>query len=141
MIQRVQSIYLLVALVFACLSLTQPLYMGNVAANNQPQTLYLYQSNGKLFFASLLMAIHLVLAGVTIFLFKNRNLQLKLSLVGALLSLISIFCTYYFIKSIYSTGNFTLWSMVLFLIPICWYGALRGIQKDINLVKSYDRMR
>jgi hypothetical protein len=86
-----------------------------------------------------------VLSIITIFLFKNRKIQLLLSL-SVILSITGSICMsfYYgwFVMTNYSAEMVL--GIKLILMPVmllCAVLAYRGIKKDDNLVKSYDRLR
>jgi Na+/proline symporter len=86
-----------------------------------------------------------VLALVTIFLFKKRNIQMMLAglLIGCVTAFI-IACAYYywFIVTQYNGELVPGIKMILpFIMLILSILAYRGIKKDDRLVKSYDRLR
>ena len=76
---------------------------------------------------------------LTIFLYKNRKLQMRLSFIALLLSAIDIWL-YFFYKD-ESVSGVSLFSIFTFLIPIFILMAIRGIYRDIKLIKSLDRIR
>ncbi|MCO5237860.1 MAG: DUF4293 domain-containing protein [Chitinophagaceae bacterium] len=138
MLQRVQTIWLLAAAALSFLTLRLPVYNGNKTINdvNAYNTL-----NGT---SSLFLIIVTVCAGliafITVFLYKNRSMQLKLCFAGLALCLLSGWLYYMQIKS-FQQGSFTLWSVLYFLVPVCFILAMRGIYRDQKLVKSIDRLR
>ncbi|MFT3701504.1 MAG: DUF4293 family protein [Agriterribacter sp.] len=138
MLQRVQSIWLLLAGVLAFLTTQFSIYSGNkvVDAVNQYDTL---SAGSNLFLLITTVALGII-AIITIFLYKNRSLQLKLSF--AALGVYVIICLLYFLEiKKYVQGAFSLLSILFFLIPIFLLLAIRGIYKDMKLVKSIDRLR
>jgi hypothetical protein len=92
-----------------------------------------------------LMILIPALALVTIFLYKNRKIQLLLSSIGIVLSsgliLCSIYYSYIICMRYDATVNPVLKSAIPVLILVFYYLAYRGIRKDDRLVKSYDRLR
>lgn len=150
MIQRIQSVYLLiVTILLACASF---LSLGYFSSDNgvtklpftpfgvvTPVETY---STWALFS---LLIISAILALVTIFLFKNRPLQLRLSIFNALLILGYIGALVFFIFKLRGTFDadfFLDWKICLPVIAfILNYLAIRGIGKDEVLVRSYDRIR
>jgi len=94
---------------------------------------------------TLLIIIIPVLSSITIFLFKNRRVQLILCKL--LLTLISAFITALVIYSymVISRYNVELMPGIKMSVPVIQLIlvvlAYRGIKKDDNLVKSYDRLR
>jgi hypothetical protein len=100
---------------------------------------------GKLFPLSALMILIPLLSLITIFLFKNRSLQISLVrvLTGLVLCLL-LASVFYSVKTIteYSASIEPGAKMVLpLLLLILVLLAYRGIKKDDELVKSYDRLR
>jgi Domain of unknown function (DUF4293) len=81
-----------------------------------------------------------LLALITIFLYKNRKLQIRLSLLGVVLQL-AVLAVYFQQIKTYVQGNFTLTSAVSFIIPVFFILAWLGIRKDEKLIKSMDRLR
>jgi len=94
---------------------------------------------------TLLIIIIPVLSSITISLFKNRRVQLILCKL--LLTLISAFITALVIYSymVISRYNVELMPGIKMSVPVIQLIlvvlAYRGIKKDDNLVKSYDRLR
>lgn len=154
MIQRIQSIYLLIVSVLSAL-----LLKGNI--------LKLVGDNGELYNLSykgisvmqdgnasmieksipltiLLFAVPLLFM-FSIFVFKNRKLQLRVTIFSTLLQAGALILIAYYI---FYTGN-KLGASLLFNIKITFpaigvilgYLAFRAILKDELLIKSYDRIR
>jgi di/tricarboxylate transporter len=99
----------------------------------------------KLFLLSAIVAIIPVLALVTIFFFRKRAIQLWLSkiLIGVLIAflLILAFYSYHIISSYGSHLIPGVKMSIPVLLLILAVLAHRGIRKDDQLVKSYDRLR
>lgn len=135
MIQRIQTIWLLLAATFSLLSLKFSFYSG-VRENNVFSEL-----NGSSNFLLLITSVAIALVAlVTIFLFKNRKLQMQLSILGFLLQVIAV-VIYVLQTQKFTEGNFTLTAVLTLLIPIFFILALMGIRKDEKLIKSMDRLR
>lgn len=138
MLQRIQTVWLLLAGVFAFLTIKFAIYNGTKLTNGISE--YMPLSAGS----NLLLLIFTVALGllplITIFLYKNRGLQIKLTL--AALGVYIICSVFYFtaIKN-FTQGAPSFWSVFYFLIPLCLLLAIRGIYKDQKLVKSIDRLR
>lgn len=133
MIQRIQTIWLLLASAAAFLILRFPFYYTPT-----PQAL---EINGSSQYSTLIsLAFSACLSFISIFLYGNRMLQLKVVLVNFLLTgLIGFFI--YKIVIAHPGGGFTLPSAVLFLIPILQIMAMIRIYKDEHMVKAADRLR
>jgi hypothetical protein len=133
MIQRIQTIWLLLASAAAFSILRFPFYYTPT-----PQAL---EINGSNQYSTLIsLAFSACLSFIAIFLYGNRMLQLKVVLVNFLLSALIGFFIY---KVVITNpgGGFTLPSISLFLIPILQILAMVKIYKDERLVKSADRLR
>ncbi len=100
MIQRIQSVWLLLASACAFLSLKMPFYVGT---NKDNVASYKLMGTENFYLMLLTIAIA-VLALINIFLYTNRKLQIRLSVLGIMLELLLIFLP--FTKLIHA---FTLW--------------------------------
>lgn len=135
MIQRIQSIWLLLAGAGSLATLKLSFYSGN-----KDNSLF-EELNGTSHFLLLILAVAVALtAFAALFLFKNRKLQTQLSLLGLLLQ-IGALVLYFLQTQKFVTGNFTLVSAVSFAIPVFFILAIVGIRKDEKLIKSMDRLR
>jgi len=133
MIQRIQTIWLFLASAAAFSILRFPFYYTPT-----PQAL---EINGSSQYSTLIaLAFSACLSFISIFLYGNRMLQLKVVLVNFLLTgLIGFFI--YKVVIAHPGGGFTLPSAVLFLIPILQIMAMVRIYKDEHMVKAADRLR
>lgn len=141
MIQRIQSLWFLLASVAGFLTYQLPLWEGRLMENGIKK----FNATDNLLFFALTMAIS-ILALATIFLFKNRQLQKKLSVIGILVSLGLIALEFYFVNDFKTTLNLSesTWkpgALMPILIAIFFFLALQGIRKDEKLIKSLDRLR
>ena len=136
MIQRIQSLWLLLASAAAFASYKFPYYSGT-NAKSIPD----YQLNAsENFLLIVTTAIVAVLALFVIFIFKNRTLQLRLSLLGILLEALVLYF-YYRELNTFSTGTLSLTSMLQTIIIIAFFLAARAINKDEKMIKESDRLR
>lgn len=134
MIQRIQTIHLLLAIASAVLYLISPYgYLNSdialVAKNSPVHTV--------LTLASILLSI------TTIIKFKNRKLQKKLIWVGfGVVDFLIVVLIYQYFFSEF-TKSFTPGLGLIFIvfIPIFLALAMRGINNDEKLIKSMDRLR
>lgn len=136
MIQRQQTLWLILATVCAFLSFQFPFYTGNKIDVPAEKVVLDGASN---FFLLIFTGATMVLSLVTIFLFKDRRLQGKLCLLGVALAILILL--FYFLEIKKLTGTPTLYSVFVFLIPVGYFMAFRGIRKDQKLVKSLDKLR
>jgi peptidoglycan/LPS O-acetylase OafA/YrhL len=141
MIQRIQSIWLLLAGVAGLLTYKLPLWQGKLQDGSVkkflgPESLLLFT----------LIVVTSILAFVTIFLFKNRSQQKGLALIGALLSIAIVGLEFFFVED-YKKGlnlaenSWQLGAILPVLMIILFFMARAGIVKDEKLVKSLDRLR
>jgi hypothetical protein len=155
MIQRIQSIYLFLVVVFTLLYLFFP--SGSMNLSNETYKIYswgiapegadtLESQKGFLGYIGLVTAFIIMFLSVyTTFQFKKRIFQIKLGKINILLHLILVVVTFFYLDNLkdiaeqafsYRPGIiFPLVSMVLILM------ANRAIRKDENLVRAADRLR
>jgi len=155
MIQRIQSLYLLLTTIVSLLFLkgsflkfinisgdVVKVHFNEVIKESSVQGFEMVDSLLPL---SLLIILIPLFSGITIFLYKNRKMQLLFtSLLIALEVLLIITFAYYswHITNVYDAKLAPGFKMILpLLILIFSILAYRGIKKDDNLVKSYDRLR
>lgn len=140
MIQRLQSLWLLLASLCAFMTLKLPFFSGNILVNNAK----VFSQFTAMSYMLLMILTVIVAAGslVTIFLYKNRGLQWKVALVLFVFSLLNIIM-FYVAKGAYVAGEWTynLSCLIAIAIPIFLLMAAGAIYKDEKLVKSVDRLR
>lgn len=137
MIQRIQSIWLLLAAVCVFLTLKFSTYVGT-NKDLIPSTFLNGIATLPLIFVTLVVGI---LTLITIFLYKNRKLQLRLTILSMILEAGLIFLYYREIQTFVGQGTFSITAILhagvlLFLI----LGA-RGISSDDKLIKDSNRLR
>jgi Domain of unknown function (DUF4293) len=133
MIQRIQSIYLLLASAAAFMVLRLPFYYTPAPTP--------FEIRGTDSMTTLIsLAFSACLSFITIFLYGNRMLQLKVVIVNFLLSALIGFFIYKIVIA-NPGGGFTLPALALFLIPFFQILSMYKIYKDEQLVKSTDRLR
>ena len=141
MIQRIQTIWLLLATALGISSLKTSFYVGSRIKDNIPQPAEVITAsyNIMLMVATIATA---TLAFLAIFLFKNRKLQIRVVIVSLLLSLGTILLYYWQSKSFAGEGStFTITAIIPIAIPVLLILAWRGIYKDHKVIKSLDRLR
>ena len=139
MIQRQQSLWLLLAAVASILSFLLPFYSGNKIGDSNIST-FDELTGGSNFFLLILTGASVLISGISIFLYKDRKAQLKLMVAGILISIVLLILYFVEIKK-FQKGNFALTSVFVFFILIGYIMAARGIWKDEKLVKSLDKLR
>jgi len=138
MIQRQQSLWLLLAAIASFLSFKFPFYTGNILENNV--TRFEELEGGSNLFLLVLTGASVLLSAITIFLYKDRKSQLKLAIVGIMISIILLILYITQLKK-FSNGNFALTSIFVLAILVGYIMAAKGIRKDEKLVKSLDKLR
>lgn len=138
MIQRIQSVWLLLASIFDAITFRFPFYVGDWQRDTTPATVDLNAQSTT--WLTLLTVLTGVLAFVNIFLFNNRKLQLRLTYAGLAISMVLL--TLYFLEiGHFYSGDIALWSLFYFAIFVFYLLAARGIRNDQKLIKSLDRLR
>jgi len=141
MLQRIQSVWLLLAALCAAFTYRIAFYSGNkLGTDNKPVYEKLTASSNFI----LLITTALLVAGClyTIFIYRNRKQQLWLAIGAAGLSLINLLIYFSEAKKFLPNENsYGLGAVLAIAIPILSVLAARGIWKDEKLVKSVDRLR
>jgi peptidoglycan/LPS O-acetylase OafA/YrhL len=136
MIQRIQSIWLLLASASAFAGFKFSFYSGNKL--NDP---LLHELNASATFLLMLTTIAVGgLALVTIFLFKQRNVQRWLCVLGILLEALLIFL-YYRETTNFTQGTYSLTAILQGMVVAGFVLAIAGINKDSKIIKESDRLR
>lgn len=141
MIQRKQTIWLLLAAIAGFLITRVPLYAGTLVG--EVVKTYTATENLLLFAVTIVAAL---LALVAVFLFKNRKLQMKLAVAGVVFSLALIALEVWQVGEFSKTNSILrgtyLWGALLpIAMTIFFILAAVNIRKDEKLVKSLDRLR
>lgn len=137
MIQRIQSVWLLLASAAAWLGLKLSFYSGTYTSDNSYHKLTGVDNMPLL----ILTALTGSLALVAIFLYKNRTLQLRLCVGGLLLTLI-LGVLYWRETKDYSVGEYSLEGVIALVAVIAFFLlAANGINKDEKIIKESDRLR
>ncbi|MEO6731444.1 MAG: DUF4293 domain-containing protein [Ferruginibacter sp.] len=136
MIQRIQSVWLLLASILVFLTLKLSFFSGTYMADNQ-----YHQLKGT--DTPLIMITTIVLGIITlftIFLYKKRKVQLRLSILSIVLDLVLVYL-YYREVSKFAQGTYSITAAIHLLIILSLIFAVRGINKDDKLIKDSDRLR
>ena len=135
MIQRLQTVWLLLASTCAFLSMKFAFFVGT---NTQTPFNEFNATNNMILL--ILSSILGTLCLFNIFIFKQRKLQLWLTILAIIISGLNIYL-YFVYKKDYPSSSLTLTSVFVFTIPLFLFFAARGISKDQKLIKSMDRLR
>ncbi len=134
MIQRIQSVWLLLAAIFAVVSLQQPFFTGSVLGQPASEL-----RGSQDIFLLILTIVVAAVSFVSIFMFKNRNKQIWIVVFDLVMSIFLI--AVYFMKTKSMLGNVSIQAIFVLIIPIFLLFAIRGIARDKKLIKSVDRLR
>ena len=143
MIQRIQSVWLLVAGLLSLATFRLHFFFGNFK-DGSVHKLGAQNSNLLIYVAVILLV---VVALGAIFLFKQRPLQTRLCWLGIVLSIALLVLEIEEVAGMKSdvqyagTGTWRPGIILPILIMVAFFLAWRGIRKDHKLVKSLDRLR
>jgi uncharacterized membrane protein len=140
MLQRLQTVWLLLAAVLEAATLRLSFFSGNKldAATNQ-KTWIEFTAMQNVFILILTIAVA-VAALVAIFMYKDRKRQLLIALITTVVAVVAILL-YFQQKTNFVEANLDLTALTAFFVPVFLLLAARGIYKDDQLVKSADRLR
>lgn len=141
MIQRIQSLWLLVVAIAAFATYTLTLYIGKMANGSEK----IFQLADDFLLVIIIVALG-ILAIINLFLFKNRKLQFKLSVLGVIVSIAFLVLEYFRVEdfkadNLIQSGSYQLGALLPLVMVIFFFMAARGIYKDEKLVKSMNRLR
>lgn len=145
MIQRIQTVYLLLAAIAGGATWFFNLWRAKLVNNT-----YSYFSGQSSYLYFVLMMIIVALALVCIFLFKKRPLQFRLTVLNIFLSIGVVALQYVKIKSeaqslqdarMLDSSTYLPAAFLPIIIVVLLFLAARGIYKDERLVKSLNRLR
>jgi hypothetical protein len=144
MIQRIQSIWMILAAIAVFLTIQFPFYSGtlSMAGMDTGAPMDMYQSVKATDNFLILILTSALGTGIIInvFLFRQRSIQMRIIIVALLVECLIIFM---YIREInkFSAGNFSLWSALHLCIIVFLIFAARGIYHDSKLIKESNRLR
>ena len=149
MIQRIQTVYLLIVAVLAVIVISTPLgsLITPESAINEMTNLSITAADGSVSYEPwALFAIQMVSATIalgTIFLYKKRMLQIRLCLFNMILLVGYYITLIVFVYMLKESNTFTpSWSVCLpFVNIVLSWLALRAIGKDEALIRSLNSLR
>jgi hypothetical protein len=152
MIQRIQSVYLLVVTILLASVFAYP-YAELLSSGGQ---LFIFNFNGLSIESEegmylltippmILLAIITLVSFVTIFLYKKRVLQMRLNSFNIILMLGYMGLNYYYIhnfsRQLEGVVSYQITAIFPFVAAVITYLAIRAIGKDEALIRSMDRIR
>lgn len=139
MIQRIQTLWLSLTAIVSLLTLKYSFFSGNISDASAGRKFVELTAVNNFFILLLTIAVA-VISIISIFIYKNRKLQLRLVILATILGLVTI-TLYYIETKKYLEGNFVLTSVLSFTVPVFLVLAARGIYSDEKLIKNADRLR
>jgi len=139
MLQRFQTLWLILAAIFAFLTFKLPFYSGSKIIKDVIQPDVRLDAASQILILVLTGAV-ILCCFIAVFLFKNRKKQLTLTVINFILSIILLVLYFLQIQK-FQTGIISLSCLFTLAIPIFLFLAARGIWKDEKLIKSLDRLR
>lgn len=141
MIQRIQSLWLLLSTLCAALILFVPVFSG--AAADGLVKVFSIRENLILL---LIVVLSMVIPFINIFLFKNRGLQKKLIINNMILSVLTVVTEYFSVDKFkqafgITQGTWEISAILPFFIILFLVFAFRGIRKDEKLLSESERLR
>lgn len=156
MIQRIQSVFLLVAAIVTVILLFIPIGDLYTAEAQYTFTCFnVHLPDGKVIMSTLYIALILIASACislyAIFKYKDRMKQTRIVSLNMLVFLVAIILMIWVFpdflfqrKGLLQEGDifrFNYWIMIFVLPPVCMFLANRFIRKDERLVRSADRLR
>jgi hypothetical protein len=140
MLQRSQTLWLLFSSILAFASLKLSFFSGNIIVDNVKQ-FQRFTAMGSI--VLMILTVGVAIASLfLIFLYKDRKLQMKISLAVLVVSFLNILLYYLQTKNfVVNEWAFDIPCIISLAIPVFLIIAIRGIYKDEKLVKSVDRLR
>ena len=136
MIQRIQSIWLLLAALCSFASLKLPFFSGTNATGIPSSTL---EGTDSLLLICATLAVGII-SLITIFLFSNRSTQIKLTLLAIVLEAVLIFL-YYDATKKYIGGTYALTSILQPAVLVFLFLAFNRIRRDNKIIIESNRLR
>lgn len=136
MLQRIQTIWLLLAAICAFLGLQFPFYVGT---NKEGIPSYILKGTDSIPLIVVTAAVG-VIALVAIFLYKNRKLQLRVCVAGLVLEALLLFLYYTRLKE-FMGGTYALTALLQGATLLFFFLAAKGISNDDKIIKESNRLR
>ncbi len=150
MIQRKQTLFFLQSIFLSAALLFLPVCSFQLNGIRSDVSLVFFEGNGGISsalheVAVLLNFLILALVSLTVFIYRKRELQIKLSFLSMILWLVLAALIGYgeFVTAAETISIQVNWLAVIICLvaDIALYFAIRFIKKDIELLKSADRIR
>lgn len=148
MIQRVQTLWMILAAIAVFLTIQFPFYSGTLTTINLPDDAaniplenmyhaFTATDNFLILILSSALGTGII---INIFLYKHRSIQMRIIIAVLLVECIIVFL-YIRQTNQFSAGNFSIWSGLHILIFVFLIFAAKGIYRDSKLIKESNRLR
>ncbi|MBV9988859.1 MAG: DUF4293 family protein [Chitinophagaceae bacterium] len=140
MIQRIQTLWLLIASALAFTTLKTSFFSGNFMVDNSKQFRHFTAMDNTLL--TVLTIVVALAALVAVFLYKDRKLQMRVVSAAMVLSILNL--VYYYFQTrdfVPADWAFDLTALIALAVPFFLFLATRGIYRDNKIMKSLDRLR
>ena len=148
MLQRVQTIWMILAAIAVFLTMKFAFYGGILVLQNSADAAaatvaaggyHLITATDNFIILILTSALGTGII-INIFLFKHRSIQIRIIIAALIVECLIVFL-YFRQTANYSQGNYNIWSILHILIIIFLILAAKGIYKDSKLVRDSNRLR
>ena len=136
MLQRIQTIWFLLATICIFLTMQFSTYAGADAEG----IMHLVKGTTNTFLVITTSVVGVVCM-IALFLFNNRKLQIRITLLAVLIELILLFFYYNEIHALVGIGAFAVTALLHAGVIIFLLLAANGISKDEKLIKDSNRLR
>lgn len=141
MIQRIQSLWLLLAAICGGLAFQFPFYSGTRMMGEPPQSTPNVEMTATFNIPIIIfMSIAIVGAVHAIFSYYKRKHQFVVTLISMISSIIALVLLF-LATSEFEAGGVRIESLLYFAVPVFLFLGARGIRNDDKLVRSMDRLR
>lgn len=146
MIQRIQSLWFILAAICGGLTFQLPFFSGNRLMGGDGIDAATQQSVAAEMTSTfnipiiIFMTIAVVGAIHGLFSYYNRKHQFVVTLISMISSIIAIVLLFMGMSE-FQDGGIRIESLLYFAVPVFLFLAARGVRKDDKLVKSMDRLR
>jgi len=148
MIQRVQTLWMILAAIAVFLTIKFSFYSGTLVLQNTVDTMTNMATDGSYHLVKatdnfLILILTSALGTgiiIDIFLYKHRSIQIRIIMAAIIVECLIIFL-YIRETNNYSQGNFNVWSILHILIIVFLILAAKGIYNDSKLIKESNRLR
>ena len=137
MLQRIQTVWLLLAAACAFLTLKFSTYSGT---NKELIPSSFLKGTDTIPLLAVTLAVGII-ALVTVFLYNNRKMQIRLSLLAILLELLLVYLYYREIQLFVGKGAISITALFHAAVILFLVLAAKGMNNDEKLIKESNRLR